>query len=319
MNILITGITGYFGNHLAQEFSQIGNIHGLKRTSSSKNLLEYSSFPINWHDGDLNDFDRLIEALHGIDLVIHAAGLVSFNKKDAQSLHHINRRGTANLVNAMLASGVKHLVHISSVAAIGRSLEVDHYDENFKWITSNLTTDYGLSKYLAELEVWRGEQEGLQTIVVNPSVLLGKTGYEKSSALIYKIITRETLFFPRGNFNYIDIRDAAAITRLLVEKNMWGERFILNKESIKYKNFFALAAKIFDKRPPKIPLINWVIVLFYPLIGLFNLLGISKNIMNKKALLSAQRPIYYSNSKVQSALNFTYRPLEETLNWAKTS
>jgi dihydroflavonol-4-reductase len=319
MNILITGITGYFGNHLAQEFSQIGKIHGLKRTSSSKNVLEYSSIPIKWHDGDLNDFDSLMEALHGIDLVIHAAGLVSFKKKDAQILLHINRRGTANLVNAMLASGVKQLVHISSVAAIGQTLEADLYDENFKWINSDLTTDYGLSKYLAELEVWRGEQEGLQTMVVNPSVLLGKTGYEKSSALIYKAITEETLFFPKGNFNYIDIRDAASITRLLVEKNRWGERFILNKESIPYRKFFTLAAKIFDKRPPKIPLINWVIVLFYPIIGFFNSLGFSKNFMNKKALLSAQRPIYYSNSKVQSALNFTYRPLEETLNWAKIS
>lgn len=317
MDILITGITGYFGSHLAQEFSQIGKVHGLKRTSSLINLLENSSFPIRWHDGDLNDFDSLIDALHGIDLVVHAAGLVSFQKKDAENLHLINCQGTVNLVNAMLFSGVKRLVHISSVAAIGRTMEVDQYDENFKWIDSGFTTDYGLSKYLAELEVWRGEQEGLQTIVVNPSILLGNASYKKSSASIYKVITNQFLFFPKGNLNYIDIRDAATITRMLVEKNTWGERFILNKESIPYRDFFSLAAKIFEKSPPKFQLIDWVIKVFYPLSSFFNLIGLSKITPSKKVMLSAQKSIQYSNSKVQSVLNFNYRPLEETLNWAK--
>jgi dihydroflavonol-4-reductase len=319
MNILITGITGYFGSHLAQEFSQIGKIHGLKRTSSVKNLLENISFPIHWHEGDLNDFDTLIEALHGIDLVIHAAGLVSFKKNDADNLHLINCQGTANLVNAMLSSGVKRLVHVSSVAAIGRTKEVVFYDENFKWTDSDLTTDYGLSKYLAELEVWRGEQEGLLTLVVNPSVLLGKAGYLKSSGSIYRIISNKSLFFPKGNLNYIDIRDAAQITRLLVEKNVWSERFILNKESIPYRDFLSLASIIFNKRSPKIPLADWIIEVLFPIIGFFNMLGVSKNIMSKKVMLSAQKSVYYSCSKVHAVLNFKYRTLEDTLKWAKSN
>lgn len=317
MNILITGITGYFGSQLALEFSQLGNIHGLKRSSSNMDLLKNTDFSIEWHEGDICDVDSLLLALEGIDLVIHAAGLVSFNPNDEEQLYLINSQGTANVVNAMLSSGVKRLVHVSSVAAIGRTTELNFYDETFKWVDSPLNTDYALSKYWAELEVWRGEQEGLDTLIINPSVLLGKANYEKSSSSIYQLANGKNLFFPKGNLNFIDIRDAAQITKQLVEKNAWGERFILNKESKPYREFFEEVGKIFGTKAPKIPLSDWTIKIFFPFIQLFNLLGISNSMINKRAALSAQRTIYYSNSKVNKLLNFNYRSLEETLNWAK--
>ncbi|MEP1956098.1 MAG: NAD-dependent epimerase/dehydratase family protein, partial [Algoriphagus sp.] len=181
MNILITGITGLFGSYLAKEFARLGAIHGFIRPESSLRLLEDVDFPITWHKGDLADIESIEEALGGIDLVIHAAGKVSFDSRDKDSLHHINVDGTTNLVNAMLNTGVKKLLHVSSVSAIGRSPELMKLDENFKWTESPLNTDYGISKYLAELEAWRGEQEGLQLIVVNPSILLGKVSDDRSS------------------------------------------------------------------------------------------------------------------------------------------
>src|SRR5690606_5179862 len=133
MNILITGITGLFGSQLAREFSQLGSIHGLKKETSSLDLLAGIDFPIQWHHGELSNSDSLLDALQGIDLVIHAAGLVSFSSQDKDLLFEVNTSGTTNLVNAMLSTGVNKLIHVSSVAAIGRSPEVSIINENCKW------------------------------------------------------------------------------------------------------------------------------------------------------------------------------------------
>lgn len=317
MNILITGITGYFGSHLAKEFSQLGKIHGLKRGTSQLDLLKDSDFFVHWHEGDISDIDSLLDALENIDLVIHAAGMVSFSSKDEDLLYKINSEGTANLVNAMLAKGVKKLVHVSSIAAIGRTSEVMEYDENFKWVDSPLNSGYALSKYWGELEVWRAEQEGLETLVVNPSVLLGKASYEKSSGSIYQYVLKGNLFFPKGNINYIDIRDAAAITRLLVDKNAWGERFILNKEGKSYQQFFAQLAKVFEVNAPRIQISNSILRVVLPFVSLLRLFGLTKSPLNRQLAINAQRKIFYSNAKVNSLLDFQYRSLQDTLEWAK--
>ncbi|MCU0400953.1 MAG: NAD-dependent epimerase/dehydratase family protein [Algoriphagus sp.] len=317
MQILITGITGYFGSQLAKEFSQLGQIHGLKRKNSRLDLLTGSTFQVQWHEGDITDMDSLLDALKGIDLVIHSAGMVSFSPKEEDLLYKINSEGTANVVNAMLATGVKRLVHISSIAAIGRTTQIKEYDENFKWVDSPLNSGYALSKYWGELEVWRAEQEGLETLVINPSVLLGKASYEKSSGSIYQYVLRGNLFFPKGTINYIDVRDAASITRLLVEKNAWGERFILNKECKSYQEFFALVAKIFETKAPSIRISNTLLTLALPIIGILRSLGLSKSPINRQLAINAQQKINYSNAKVQALLNYDYYSLEDTLKWAK--
>ena len=259
MKILITGITGLFGSYLAKEFSKLGEIHGLVRASSSKRLTADFDFPVVWHVGDLLDFDALEQVLAGIDLVIHAAGLVSFDEKDQKRLYQINVKGTSNLVNAMLLSGVKRLIHVSSVAAVGRSPELNQVDENFKWIDSPLNTAYANSKYFAELEAWRGEQEGLKLLVVNPSVLLGKVSDDRSSTDIYHYLLEKNSYYPQGTINYIDVRDAAILTRKLFEKEAWGERFILNREALAYQQFFKTMGKIFDRPAPSKPINSFLL------------------------------------------------------------
>lgn len=315
MNILITGITGLFGSFLAREFSYLGKIHALKREDSDVELV--SDMAIQWHIGELSNVEALLEALQGIDLVIHAAGMVSFSPKDKEKLYEVNTLGTANLVNAMLASGVKKLVHVSSVAAIGRSSELRIIDEEFKWIESPTNTEYAVSKYWAELEAWRGEQEGLELIVVNPSVLLGKASYKKSSTAIYSYVLEGNKFFPKGDLNYIDVRDAAQITRLLVEKKAWGERFILNNESISYREFFSEIARVFGKKAPQFPLPTWLISVASITASILRTLGISKNPLNKQTAMISQQKTHFDNSKIQNLLAYTYIPLRESLEWAK--
>lgn len=315
MNILITGITGLFGSHLAREFSHLGYIHGLKREDSDIGLV--SEVEVQWHIGELSNVESLLEALKGIDLVVHAAGMVSFSPKDKEKLYEVNTVGTANIVNAMLAVGVKKLVHVSSVSAIGRSPESKKIDEDFKWIESPLNTEYAVSKYWAELEAWRGEQEGLELIVVNPSVLLGKASYGKSSTAIYSYVLEENKFFPKGDLNYIDVRDAAKITRSLVEKQVWGERFILNTQSISYREFFSEIATVFGKKAPKFALPTWLISIAYVTASILRTLGLSKSPLNKQTAMISQQKTHFDNSKIQSLLGYTYFPLRESLEWAK--
>lgn len=189
MKILLTGATGLLGSSLAKRFASIAEIHGLKRESS--NIALVTSLPIKWHTGDLNDVQSLEDALEGIDMVIHAAALVSYNPKDEKALMKTNVEGTTNIVNAMLTKDVKKLIHISSIAALGRSPDINTINENHKWIDSDLNTPYAISKYLSELEVWRGVQEGLEALVVHPSIILGKVGTGRSSTEIYNYVLEE--------------------------------------------------------------------------------------------------------------------------------
>ena len=318
MNILLTGITGLFGSELAKAFASMGTIHGLKRASSSTVLLDQAGLTVRWHEGDVSDINSLLEALEGIDLVIHAAGKVSFLPKDEDQLFAVNHQGTANVVNAMLATGTPRLVHVSSVAALGQVPDQEVYDEKASWVDAPNQSAYALSKYWGELEVWRGEQEGLEVLVVNPAVLLGKAAYGQSSSAVYGYVKQGNPFFPMGNINYLDVRDAAAITRALVEKNAWGERYILSKESRSYKDFFQQVAQVFGGIAPTKSLPNWVISFGFPLLRLLSWLGLVSAPVQQQVARNAQRMISYRNTKVQALLAFEYRKLTETLDWAKS-
>lgn len=317
MKILITGITGLLGSYIAREFAGKAEIHGFKRSGSSLRLLDGIESEIHWHEGDISDVEELEEAVTGQDLVIHAAGMVSFDSRDEDLIYKINNVGTTNLVNAMLTAGTKKLVYISSVAAIGRSPELSRIDENHKWAESPLNTVYATSKYFGELEAWRGEQEGLDLIVVNPSILLGKVSDDRSSTEIYHYVLDENSYFPKGDLNYLDVRDAAKMIRMLVEKEAWGERFILNKESISYQDFFKIMAEIFGKKAPSKSAEPFLIRLAVLYNGTLRRFRLSKNPLNMQTAMIAQQKMFYDNKKILSFLDFEFTTLEDTFKWAK--
>lgn len=319
MNILITGITGLVGSELARAFCTLGTIHGLKREGADLSALGLQDLSIHWHEGDVLDFNSLLEAMEGMDLVIHAAGKVSFLPKDEKSLFQVNEHGTAQVVNAMITAGVPKLVYVSSVAALGQVPDQDEYDETSTWLDAPDQTAYALSKYRAELEVWRGEQEGLQVLVLNPAVVLGKLAYARSSGALYQVVLKGYPFFPAGNLNYIDVRDVAGITRALVEKEAWGERFVLSKESISYQTFFQEAAQAFGGSVPKRSLPNGLISWGFPILKLLAWLVGKQLPMSASVARNAQRKTRYSNQKVERYLQFRYRELQDTLNWAKAN
>jgi nucleoside-diphosphate-sugar epimerase len=319
MKILITGATGLFGSYLSKKFVEEGEIFALKREHRSKGLLERSDARINWVDGDILDPLSLEEAMEDIDLVIHSAGMVSFNPGDEDELMKINVTGTANVVNAMLAKGVKKLIHISSVSALGRSTEAKVSDENTPWVESKLNTPYAISKYQAELEVWRGMQEGLEALVVLPTIILGKVSDDRSSTQIYHYVLEESKFYPAGTVNFIDIRDAVEITYRLYKKNLWGEKYILNQGAVTYKEFFETMAKVFGKKAPSKQVSPFQIKLAIFFIWIGRLMGLTKNPLNRQTAMLSQLSITMDNKKVQQEINFRYRSLEESFKWARSN
>jgi dihydroflavonol-4-reductase len=319
MKILFTGATGLFGNHLVRKFAPMAEIHAIIRKESNKELIADYADKIIWHEGNLNDIISLEAAMKDIDLVIHAAGLVSFNPNDESKLMTVNTVGTANLINCMLQLGVKKLIHVSSVSALGRNPEVKNINENNRWTQSEFNTPYAVSKYFADLEVWRGIQEGLDAIIVYPSVLMGQISDQRSSSRIYDYILEGRTYYPKGSVNYIDVRDAAELVWQLYNKGVWNEGYILNKESLPYRVFFAEMAKAFNKKAPRKEVKKWMLDLVLVFTWIFKKLGLSKSPLNKQTAMLSQLEVNLDNTKIQHLLNFTFIPLEETLAWAKTN
>lgn len=319
MKILFTGATGLFGRYLVEKFLHLGEIHAFTRSTSNQKVLAPYHEKIIWHIGDLSDGISIEEALEGVDLVIHVAGWVSFEARDEEKLMSVNHQGTANLVNSMLSCGVKKLIHISSVAALGRSPELNTINEEHKWLDSEWNTPYAVSKHLADLEVWRGVQEGLEAIVVYPSVLLGKIEDNRSSTQIYDYVLGENKYFPKGSINYIDVRDAAEIVLRLYEKKLWNNGFILNRESLSYQTFFSEMAKSFGKKPPTKEVKDWMIHIALLLTWITKKIGISKSPLNKQTAMLSQLEIFMDNTKIKELLEFEFTPLPETLKWAQSN
>lgn len=319
MKILITGATGLFGSYLAKKFGAIGELYGLKRESSSQKLLQDCPYKINWVEGDILEPISLGAALEQMDLVIHAAGMVSFDPKDEKKLMEVNVTGTTNLVNAMLEKGVNRLIHVSSVSALGRSADTLTYDENAKWTASKFNTPYAISKYRSELEVWRGVQEGLQALIIMPSVILGKITDERSSTQIYHYVLEENKYYPQGTVNFIDIRDAVEITFQLFQKEQWGQRFIINHKTLYYKEFFEQMAKAFGKKPPTKKLQWYQLKMALIVVGIAKTLKLTKNPLNKQTAMISQLELFLQNDKVQKLLDYHYIPLEETFQWAMSN
>ena len=317
MKILITGATGLIGSYIAKRFIGFGEIYALKRKNAKEPLLDDSK--IIWKEGDLNDYQSLESAFEGMDVIIHVAGLVSYEKKDSKELMKVNLEGTINVVNVMLQMNIKKLIHVSSVAALGRTPDINLIDENHKWATSDLNTPYAISKYLGELEVWRAAQEGLDVIVVYPSVALGKVSDKRSSTAIYNYVLEEKPYYPSGMINYIDVRDIAEIIAQLYEKQVWGSRYILNADAIPYKEFFEEIAQAFDKKAPYKPISPSTLRLFLAFSWIAYSFGLSKIPLNPITAQLAQLPHKMSNKKIKEELNFEFRPLSETLNWVKVN
>ncbi|HYG19190.1 MAG TPA: NAD-dependent epimerase/dehydratase family protein [Ohtaekwangia sp.] len=314
--IAVTGANGLLGSYIIRKLIEEERpFVALKRQGSDTALLADVESHVTWCDADVMDPVALEDALAGVTHVVHAAAIVSFNPGRARQVMAINVTGTRNIVNACLEKGISRLAHISSVAALGRQKGQTFIDETNKWIDSPHHSTYAESKYLAELEVARGQEEGLSTVIINPSVILAPADWNKSSAQLFKYVWDQKPFYMDGYMNYVDVRDAAAITLQLLDTAVTGERFIASAGKISFYDFFSQVAYFFDKKAPGIKPPKSLLNLVARLEALRTRFTVSEPLITRETVRLAGTEFLYNNQKVRKVLDFEFQPIDRTLHW----
>lgn len=314
--ILITGSTGLLGSHLIQHLLEQGyrSIRALRQPLSDLSLLpEAAAGQVEWVEADVLDLPALEEAMQGVERVFHCAGIISFDRRDAALMRQVNVEGTANVVNLCLDYGVEKLVHVSSVAAIGRSKPGQTISEASKWERSPYNTRYGISKFLAEQEVWRGIEEGLNAVVINPSIILGPGRWDQGPARFFPMLYNGFPMYPQGATALVDVRDVARMMQLLMESDIHAERFIATAGHLPYKAFFAEIAAALGRQAPKVgisPILQQAALRWTQLKSLWSQ---ERSLITPETLRQASAEFFYDNTKSIQRLGFTYTPIKQTI------
>lgn len=325
---LVTGGTGLTGSHLLFELTKKGNrIRATKRCGSSTDFVKkifslYTSNVneqfdlIDWIEADLLDYNSLLDATLGVDTVFHTGAIVSFNSNDSSLISLTNVNGTANVVDACLQNNVTKLVHVSSIAALGEPNEKGIIDENCPWTKSKGQSAYAKSKFQGEMEVWRGAEQGLHVVIVNPSVILGPGRWETGSGQLFSRISKGMPFYTNGISGYVDVRDVAKAMVLLADDNsIKNERFVLNSQNLTYKEVFTNIANSTDGKPPRFIIKPWIITMVWPLIKFFGILVGKGSAISRENIMSAFSKTYYSSDKIKNRLQFEFIPIADSISF----
>jgi dihydroflavonol-4-reductase len=310
LNYLLTGANGLVGSYIARKIlTEGGKIRALHRASTDFSFIQDFAYRIEWVEGDILDIGFLQTIFEGIDGVIHAAAIVSYDAADKDKILKTNIEGTANLVNTALIHKTKTFCHISSIAAIGEGDSL--LNEKTEWDSNRKVSTYALSKYAAEMEVWRGIAEGLPAFIVNPSVVLGIGDWHRSSGELFTHASTHSAFYTKGSLNIVDARDVADIVWQLLNSDCRGERYILNAASMSYQDFLSHLDRAWGRKKDRKELSSWALWFAYYLGKIIpNSLVPSKELI--RSLLESHT---YSNEKIRKQLNFSFRKPEETLDW----
>jgi nucleoside-diphosphate-sugar epimerase len=312
--ILVTGGTGFLGSTLIKLLIDDGKaVLATKRSSSQvPDILKGSSL-VEWIDADVTDYFALADILAKTQKVYHCAAMVSYQPADATQMQKVNIEGTRHIVNLCLEYGVR-LVHVSSIAALGQSKQNQAVSETDKWEYSKTMSSYSLSKYKSELEVWRGINEGLDAVIVNPSLIMGLGSYKKGSGAIFEIIHKGIRIYPPGSVGIVDVRDVANVMIALMErKDISGERFILNSENITHKDLMQRIAKLLDKKAPSIAANKTMLSIGWRIAKAVALIKGKKPALTRDSTRAAQEKLAYSNQKIRDILHYQFRPVDNTL------
>lgn len=314
--IAVTGANGLLGNFIIRKMiEQNESVLAIKRINSDISMLSDIESKVTWCDADILDPVSLREAFEKVTHVIHTAAIVSFNPRRAKEVVDVNIRGTRNVVNTCLTLGIKRLIHISSVAALGRQKGQTNIDEKNKWVSNALNTVYAESKYASELEVFRGQEEGLSSVILNPSAILAPANWERSSAQIFKYSWDEKPFITDGFINYVDARDVANIVYPLLHHKIEGERFIVSAGNISYENFFKKLAIQFNKKPPHIKLGKTSLKILARIESFRTLFTNAEPIMTSERARLSGSEFLYESEKIKNLLHFEFQTIDETLQW----
>ena len=323
--ILLTGATGLLGSHIAYELLQQGKkIRALKRKDSNSTLTEkiFSFYTnehiellnaIEWVEGDVLDLGSLEDAMVGITHVYHCAAMVSFLPKEKDKMMQVNIEGTANVVNAAMHAGVKKLCHISSIAALGSTIDGSLITEETWWKNNPSNSYYAISKYGAEREVWRAAEEGLNVVIVNPSFIIGPGDTSKSSSEAFGILRKGASWYTNGVNGYVDARDVAHAAIKLIESDVLNQRFILNAANLSYRSFFDKVLVQLNKPKTKREAGKFLLALAWQIEKLLAAIAGRNPIITKEKVGYALQISQYDGSKIQKTINFNYRNIDTSI------
>jgi len=323
--ILVTGGTGFLGSHLLFHLCKSGqNVRALKRKNSSLQLTKkvfsyYDKNPetifskIEWVEGDVLDIFSLLEVLDGIKQVYHTAAIVSFDHSQKNTVMRTNVNGTANVVNAALKKKISKLCFVSSVASIGRAPGDKLLDEETHFSSSINPSTYSISKFESEREVWRGINEGLNAVIVNPSIILGPGNWDEGSAKLFQTVYKGLKFYTTGSNGFADVNDVVKAMILLMESDIKNERFIINAENVTYKNLFTIMAEALNVTPPNIKAGSLMSAFYWRVLKALSLVTGKNPLVTKETANTAQQNYKYNNGKLLKSINFEYTPISESI------
>ncbi|MFM9021438.1 MAG: NAD-dependent epimerase/dehydratase family protein [Sediminibacterium sp.] len=310
--ILVTGGSGLLGSCLIRQLIRQGEeVKALYRSSIP--TFEGSD-QVEWVSGDILDVPSLEEAMQGVANVYHCAAVVSFHPSRKADMHRVNVQGTANVVNACLDAGVKKLLFVSSVAALGRIRENEPIHEGMNWTPESSNSEYGKTKYLAETEVWRGMAEGLSIAIVNPVIILGAGNWNSGSSKIFQSAYNEFPWYTEGSSGFVDVEDVARAMILLMKSDVSAKRFIISGENRSYRDVFNLIAKSFQKKPPHRAVSKWLSEMVWrweAVKAMFT--GVDPLLTRETAATARARVTFNNNSFLQAFPEFHYTPLEQSI------
>jgi len=315
--ILVTGANGLVGSFLCKEFVQKGyRVRGLVRKNSDCTLLNEISDRIEIFIGDINDTGSLIDAAEGIECIVHTAAIISFWNKRNDEMYQTNVLGTKNIVDVALEKNIKRFIHISSIAAIGRKPQDLEIDETNTWEESALNSPYAVTKHQAELEVFRGIEEGLQATIVNPSVILGPGLKGTSSVRLFEYVEQKNKFYTEGYLNYVDVRDLSEIILMLLNSDTAiGERYIVSGGLTSYRDFFGQVADTMKITAPKIKAADWMRQLAWRIETTKAFFTGKEPLLTKVTARTASNKFEYKSNKVIQLTQKVFRPLNDTIFW----
>lgn len=313
--VLLTGATGLLGSYLLDVFSADPSIDLLATRRKSTHMPAMKSFgrePL-WLEGDLLDRQFLMEAVQEVDAIVHAAGAVSYKKKDELLLKHTNVRLVAEIADAALAAGVKHFIHLSSIAAISPAQREAPISESYlSFYGQGDTSRYARSKFDGELHVWRAAEEGLPVTILNPSVILGAGDWKRSSAQLFAWVAKGQRYYPPGGTGYVDARDVAAFAKTCFESGACNERYILNAANWSFKHFFDTVAAALGIEPPKQMVSATQAELAWRVSQTKAYFTGRPDVLTRESARRSMVTLSFDNSKSLAA-GATYRPLETSI------
>ncbi len=326
--ILVTGSTGFLGAHLIYHLLKGGEkVRAMKRTNSSFRIIdnvfsfyktrrEDFEFLLEWQDGDISDLFSLDRVMEGITTIYHCAAVVSFQPGDQKIIELANVKGTENMVNMALEKGIQKFCFVSSIAALGRADKDQVLDEQVTWKASKSNSRYAVSKYGAEREVWRAVEEGLNAVILNPSIILGPGEVNSGSTKLIKTVDEGLKFYTPGINGFVDVRDVVEIMIKVMKSDISAERFIVSSENLGYKTLFEYIAHFLNKPAPKYKANKWMSEMAWRIEFLKSKITGNKPLITKETARTAGNDYNYSNLKSVKTFQYKYIPIRKSIEEA---